>query len=69
MSELLSLQKQLRDLETYLEKARSNFVKANASNRENLRNGILLAEKSRQQLLIQIKQKEKEIRNRELTTN
>ena len=69
MSELLSLQKQLRDLDTYLEKARSNFDKANASDRENLRNGILLAEKSQQRLMIQIKQKEKEIRNRELTTN
>jgi hypothetical protein len=67
MYELQNMQRQLAETDAALDKARTNYAKARASERPRLRTEILHNEKLQQTLLLQIKYLEKEIRNRELT--
>lgn len=67
MRELMAMRSQLAKLNTYLPNARKNYENTNSTDRDNLRREIIIAENGRLQLILQIKQTEKEIRNIELT--
>lgn len=68
MAELLSKQKNLKDITSLLESLRSNYTKSQESQKEELKSSILQNEQQIFRLQMEIKEIEKSIRNTELSS-